>query len=96
MAHTSEWKIRLHLFEEERTTKAHAVLDTGTTALTGHGVAHRNPVDTDVPEIGDELAAGRALNDLGRQLVALAEHDVEGTAAGGAEREPRPSLGWAM
>ncbi|MER5447508.1 dsRBD fold-containing protein [Streptomyces sp. NPDC059690] len=96
MAHTSEWKMRLHLFEEERTTKAHVVLDTGTTTLTGHGIAHRNPADSDVPEIGDELAAGRALNDLGRQLVALAEHDVEGTAATGAEREPRQSLGWAM
>jgi hypothetical protein len=57
------------------------VLDTGTTALTGHGVAHRDPADMDVPEIGDELAAGRALHDLARQLVDIAERDIEGMRA---------------
>ncbi len=56
MSHTLEWKTRLHIFEEDGTTKAHATLDTGTTTLTGHGAAHRNPADPDVPEIGDELA----------------------------------------
>lgn len=66
MPHTVEWKVRLRLFEEEGTTKARAVLDTGTTELTGHGDAHRNPADMDVPEIGDELVAGRAPTDLDR------------------------------
>ena len=83
MPHTTEWKVRLYLFEEEGTTKARVVLDTGTTALTGHGVAHRNPADMDVPEIGDELAAGRAMHDLARQLVDTAESDIEGMGATG-------------
>jgi nicotinate phosphoribosyltransferase len=72
MPHTAEWKVRLYLFEEEGTTKARVVLDSGTAALTGHGVAHRNPADMDVPEIGDELAAGRAMHDLAQQLVDTA------------------------
>lgn len=53
------------------------MLDTGTTGLTGHGVAHCNPADEDVPEIGDELSASRALHDLGRQLTTAADGDME-------------------
>lgn len=94
MPHTVEWKVRLYLFEEEGTTKARVVLDTGTTELTGHGDAHRNPADVDVPEIGDELAAGRALYDLGRQLVDVAERDIEGMGAAAAGRGARPETGW--
>ncbi|WP_406723823.1 DUF1876 domain-containing protein [Streptomyces sp. GD-15H] len=88
MSHTVEWKVRLYLFEEGGTTKARAVVDTGTTVLTGRGAAHRNPADREVPEIGDELAAGRAMQDLGRQLVEIAERDVEGTGATGPGRRP--------
>lgn len=92
MSHTMEWKTRLYLFEEEGTTKARATIDTGTTVLTGHGTARRNPADPDVPEIGDELAAGRAMRDLGRQLLDIAERDVEGI---GAPR-PDPAVGWPV
>ncbi|MFF9809853.1 DUF1876 domain-containing protein [Streptomyces coeruleorubidus] len=82
MPHTLEWNVRLHLFEdEEGTTKAHAVLNTGTTALTGHGTAHCHPTDTNVPEIGEELAAGRAMRDLAQRLLDAAEHDIEGMGA---------------
>lgn len=78
MPHTQEWKIGLHLFEDDGgTTKARAVLDTGTATLTGHGTARCNPTDANVPEIGDELAAGRAMDDLARQLLSLAEGDIE-------------------
>lgn len=40
---TLEWKVSVYLSEEDGKTKARAVLDTGTTTLTGHGVAHCNP-----------------------------------------------------
>ncbi|MFD9114448.1 DUF1876 domain-containing protein [Streptomyces bottropensis] len=96
MPHTVEWKVRLYLFEDEGTTKARVVLNTGTTELTGHGAAHRKPADTDVPEIGDELAAGRAMHDLGRQLVSAAQHDIEGVGAGASEQRARPETGWPM
>ncbi|GAA2454440.1 DUF1876 domain-containing protein [Streptomyces lavendulocolor] len=92
MPHTGEWKVRLHLFEDdEGTTKARAVLDTGTTVLTGNGVAHCHPADTDVPEIGDELAAGRAMGDLYRQLMRAAERDITGV---GAARPRAAAAGW--
>ncbi|WP_077797042.1 DUF1876 domain-containing protein [Streptomyces sp. JHA26] len=95
MPHTAEWRVRLHLFEDsDGTTKAHVVLDTGTMALTGHGTAHCHPADADVPEIGDELAAGRGLRNIAQQLLDIAERDIEGVGA------PRPVArqvtGWSM
>jgi len=94
--HTAEWKVRLYLFEDEGTTKARVVLDTGATTLTGHGVAHRNPADMDVPEVGDELAAGRALRDLAQQLVDAAERDIEGMGASGTGPRTHQVAGWPM
>ncbi|MHC3469545.1 DUF1876 domain-containing protein [Streptomyces sp. 7R007] len=96
MLHTAEWKVRLYLFEEEGTTKARVVLETGTTSFTGHGIAHCNPGDTDVPEIGDELAAGRALHDLARQLVDTAGRDVVAREPAAARRESPPAIGWPV
>jgi hypothetical protein len=97
MAHTVKWKVGLYLYEEEGTgtTKARVVLDTATAQYTGYGDAHRNPADMDVPEIGDELAAGRALDDLGRQLIDVARRDIEDMeAAGVSGRKLRPGAGW--
>ncbi|MET8722132.1 MULTISPECIES: dsRBD fold-containing protein [Streptomyces] len=34
-----------------------------------------------MPEIGDELAAGRALVDLAHQLLETTERDIQGMAA---------------
>lgn len=84
MSHTDEWKVRLRLFEDDDgTTKAHVVLDTGTTAITARGTAHCHPADRNVPEIGDELAAGRAMIDLAHQLLQTAERDIEGMPRSG-------------
>ncbi|MEV5955369.1 DUF1876 domain-containing protein [Streptomyces sp. NPDC051987] len=95
MPHTGEWKVHLHLFEEDDgTTKAHVVLDTGTTELAGEGIAHCNPADANVPEIGDELAAGRAMNDLAQQLLNIADRDIQGVA--GTEPSTRPTAGWSI
>ncbi|MET8451848.1 DUF1876 domain-containing protein [Streptomyces sp. NPDC005209] len=94
MSHTAEWKVRLHLCEDDGSTKARVVLDTGTTALTGRGTAHRHPADTNVPEIGDELAAGRAMHDLAHQLLNAAGRDIQGMGAGPAST--RQSAGWPM
>lgn len=95
MSHTTEWQVHLRLIEDEGgTTKAEVVLDTGHGSLTGHGVAQRNPADENVPEIGDELAAGRALNDLGRQLVTNARQDIREMSPSEPEPEPHPATGW--
>ncbi|MFE1073168.1 dsRBD fold-containing protein [Streptomyces sp. NPDC058783] len=47
---------------------------TGTTA-------HRHPSDANVPEIGDDLAAGRGLRSIARQLLDIAERDIAATRA---------------
>ncbi|MEU9450333.1 DUF1876 domain-containing protein [Streptomyces sp. NPDC048277] len=95
MSHTEQWKVRFHLFEDDNgTTKAQVILDTGTTELTGRGAAHCNPADTNVPEIGDELAAGRAMEDLAHQLLRIAENDVQGMT--GSRPSTPENVGWPM
>jgi hypothetical protein len=75
--HSDDWHITIHLNEDRAQTGARAVLTAGDRALYGHGEAHRSPYDSDIPRIGDELAAGRALMDLGRQLLRETEQDIE-------------------
>ncbi|WP_042397459.1 DUF1876 domain-containing protein [Streptacidiphilus carbonis] len=71
-----QWTVEIFIIEEEDDTHARAVITRGdTSTLTGRGVARRNPADRSVPEIGDELAAGRALEDLGARLHEAASHD---------------------
>ncbi|WP_217178152.1 DUF1876 domain-containing protein [Streptomyces sp. AC495_CC817] len=97
MAHTSEWRVRLHLSEDdEGTTEARVVLDTGATQIVGRGSAHRHPADADVPEIGDELAAGRAMNNLARQLIRAAERDIEGVGAARPSSTQAQAIGWPL
>lgn len=92
MPHTAEWKVRLYLFEEDRTTKVRVELDTGANRLTGHGTARCSPGDDDVPEIGDELAAARALEHLAAQLKGAAYGDMPAAAAAPAG-PPAPHAG---
>ncbi|WP_275461535.1 DUF1876 domain-containing protein [Streptomyces noursei] len=95
MAKTTEWPVRLILVEEDGTTRARVELDTGTQELTGHGRARCSPGDQDVPVIGDELAAGRAMKDLAGQLIRLADHDLAGVGAAPPGHERRRTVyGW--
>jgi hypothetical protein len=66
---TKSWAVHLNVFEEGDITVARAVLDTGDTVLESRAEARRSPHDPQVPEIGDEFAVGRALIDLGHQLI---------------------------
>ncbi|HEY7045368.1 MAG TPA: DUF1876 domain-containing protein [Nocardioidaceae bacterium] len=50
--------------------------------LIGVGEARLNPRDRNVPEIGDELAAARALSDLAHRLLDAAAEDISGVAQG--------------
>lgn len=77
MTHSAEWTVHLDLLEEDGTTKARAVMDTGSTSVVGNGLARCNPRDRDIPEIGDELAAGRAMRDIAQQLLGTAQRDIE-------------------
>jgi hypothetical protein len=76
MTHIADWPARLSITEDGNRTVARVVVTTKDNTLTAEGTAVRNPHDPAVPEIGDELAAGRALVDLGRQLIQAAAGDI--------------------
>lgn len=81
---TKHWTVDITIDDDgSGRTQAHARLETGgaATALRGDGSAARNRFDEDVPAIGDELAAGRALVELGQRLLAQADADLERTPA---------------
>ena len=81
---TKQWHVELHISENGADTDVRAVLTAADrTTVEGHGHARRNPVDRAVPEIGDELAAGRALIDLGNRLVQIAGADIEASVKHG-------------
>jgi len=81
--HTKTWSLRLDIQEEnEDLTRVEAALDTGRRTLRSSTTAHRNPQDPPAPEIGDEYAAGRALLELGRQLLREGTTDAEANARG--------------
>jgi hypothetical protein len=72
------WSVTVSIGEHDGHTRAVAHLHTrDTTRLTGVGFARVAPADRDVPEIGAELAAARALADLSRQLLSATTKDVE-------------------
>ena len=78
--HIRRWTIDIDIseHEEERRTRAVARLHSDTrTALVGEGEARRRPRDREVPEIGDELAAARALAALAYQLLDVTAADIE-------------------
>ncbi|GAA1148420.1 DUF1876 domain-containing protein [Nocardioides aquiterrae] len=75
--HTRTWRLHIDLFEAENSTRAEAVLRTDAgTELRHVGVARRRPGDHDVPEIGDELAACRALSGLVHDLLDATIADI--------------------
>jgi hypothetical protein len=74
---TTVWSIEVSLTEDPETTHAHAVLEVGDRLFEGYGMARRNPIDPDIPRIGEELATARALSDLQHQLVHAAVAAIE-------------------
>ncbi|MEQ6901517.1 DUF1876 domain-containing protein [Nocardioides sp. YIM 152588] len=75
--HTKTWHVEIFIGERDGGTHADARLDTGERTLSATGTARQNPHDPGVPEIGDELAVGRALSALADELLQLADEDVD-------------------
>jgi len=74
---TTTWSVELSIGERDGRTHAVARLRTDDdTHLAGTGFARLNPTDRDVPEIGEELAAARALHDLADRLLGAAIGDI--------------------
>lgn len=71
------WTVEIVLTEEGDRTRADARLRRGDEELAGWGRSRRNPADPDVPVVGEELAAARALSDLSHQLVLEALDTIE-------------------
>ncbi|MFC4785569.1 dsRBD fold-containing protein [Nocardioides sp. MAHUQ-72] len=76
--HTKTWTVEIFIGEQEGRTHAEARLSTEKSArpLSGEGTARLNPTDANVPEIGDELAASRALSALAHRLLDVAAEDI--------------------
>ncbi|MFN8168628.1 MAG: dsRBD fold-containing protein [Candidatus Nanopelagicales bacterium] len=80
------WRMDIEVVEDGPDTTARVVLHEGpvSTVVTGGGHATRSPQDENVPEIGDELAVARALDQVsstlkqaaGRSLAAMADPAV--------------------
>lgn len=74
----NRWTVEIYIDEQDGETHAEAGLKTrDTEKLRGRGRARCNPTDWDVPEIGAELAASRALSDLAHRLLESAAADIE-------------------
>ncbi|MFE3448814.1 DUF1876 domain-containing protein [Nonomuraea sp. NPDC059194] len=85
-----KWTVQIYITEDGDDTSAKAVLTTKDgTHLSGTGSARRNPADPAVAEIGDELAASRALADLADRLAVVTQHDIARFVD-----TPTPSWSW--
>ena len=76
MAMVDSWPVEISLREEDRQTRAEARLTKGV-GLVGHGLARCNPDDREVMQIGEEIAAARALSDLAHRLLSYAAGQIE-------------------
>ena len=71
------WRVDIEIDEKERLTQVDAMLEAGEIRYRAWGRARRNPVDPERPQVGEEVAVARALENLAMQLRSAAEHDIE-------------------
>jgi Rv2632c-like/Domain of unknown function (DUF1918) len=74
---TKKWSVDIYLYEDENATAANAVLRSDVPGpLDVRGEARRSPADPDMPAVGDEVAAARALRRLADRLLEMASSDL--------------------
>lgn len=71
------WQVGVTFTEDDKRTRADAILELSGQRFHGWGQAKRSPGDPNVPVVGEELAAARALSDLGHQLLGAAADRIE-------------------
>lgn len=72
------WQVSIAFTEDDdRRTRADAILELRSQRFHGWGQAKRSPGDPNVPVVGEELAAARALSDLSHQLLHAAADRIE-------------------
>lgn len=90
VVHAGQWEVTVGVVEYEGgETKAHVVAHTGERAVQAHGRAQRLPGDIEIPQVGAEVAVGRAFIELGEQLLAQADHDIKEVEPQRTERTAR-------
>ena len=77
------WKLTFETVEDTDHCNIVVHLDAGDRSMSGRGRSRRNPADPSIPQIGEELAAARALHDLATHLAEdawrmIEEHPDEG------------------
>ena len=76
------WRVEILINEHDHGTQALARLDTHDDQHThGQGTVRRSPIDTNPPQICDQLAVARALSELASKLAVRAGRDLEGDRA---------------
>ena len=70
-------QIELSFTEDENRTRADAILELRDERFHGFGQAKRAPEDPNVPLVGEELAAARALSDLAHKLLDAAAERID-------------------
>lgn len=73
----STWNISIRFTEDDERTNAVATLVAGERKLTARGSARRNPVDPNLPRVGEDLATARALSLLSHELISDAVTRLE-------------------
>lgn len=63
------WKLSFETSEDLDHCDMVVHLDAGDRSMSGHGRSRRNPTDPSIPQVGEELAAARALHDLANHLA---------------------------
>jgi hypothetical protein len=71
------WTVAIVFSEEDGKTRADAILSGAPDEVRSWGRARRNPADPDLPAVGEEVAAVRALADLAHYLLDQAAHRIE-------------------
>ena len=83
-AGAQDWSVQLRFEEDEARTKAVVTLTAGGRRLQGHGMARRNPLDPNLPRVGEDLALARALSELAHALLSDAAGQLEAATNGPA------------
>ncbi len=71
------WTVNISFTEEGDRTRADAILELASQKFHGFGQARRAPADPNVPVVGQDLAAARALSDLSHKLLEAAAERIE-------------------
>lgn len=79
---THPWKLTFETDEDADHCEMVVHLDAGDRSLSGRGTSRRNPTDPSVPQVGEELAAARALHDLANHLTEDAWSTIEKFSSG--------------